>query len=265
MIFIFGLWSIIVVFYEVIPFIWGIPLAIVGALILKDDLRKIGSFLQPYLLWVGPVGPTLLVLGIMFLVISLIFYFPLYVLAFYFVIIGIPLTAARLILKRHVIGDWGCLIEEAQGRAEEIFRVTEHSLKQSGVSSMRMKRQDLIPGIISGMLGVTREFLVVNDKYFRLKPYQFLMNARDYGNNLDVVWYLTYRLSFIRALLSIIPFVSFIPKEIGDLDVFDLQDLGAFNTVCHRSVVKAVEKLMLSLHQDPSKIERRSRGFLGIS
>jgi len=106
---------------------------------------------------------------------------------------------------------------------------------------------------------------VVQDKHFRLKPYQLLLNARDYGNNLNVAWYLTYRLSLIRALLTIIPFVSFIPKTITDLDVFDLQDLTAYNTVCHHSVLSAVEKLMLSLNQDTSKIERKSRGFLGIS
>jgi len=106
---------------------------------------------------------------------------------------------------------------------------------------------------------------VVEDKHFRLKPYQVLLNARDYGNSLDIAWYLTYWLSFFRALLTVFPFVSFIPRVIADLDVFDLQDLRAYNTACHCSVLEAVEKLMLSLNQDPSKIERKSRGFLGIS
>jgi len=128
-----------------------------------------------------------------------------------------------------------------------------------------MKRKELMPGIIRGALGKRRESLVVQDKHFRLKPYQLLVNAKDYGNNLDIVWYLTYRLSIIRALLMTIPFISFIPRKVEDLDIFDLQDLRAYSTICHHSVLSAVEKLMLSLNQDLSKIERKSRGFLGIS
>jgi len=68
-----------------------------------------------------------------------------------------------------------------------------------------MERRELMPGVLRGIFGRRREFLVVKDKHFRLKPYQLLVNARDYGNDLDVVWYLTYWLSFIRWLLSVIP------------------------------------------------------------
>jgi len=264
-VFVLGIFWIIGGFFAPVNFIWGIPLTIVGAFILKGDLKKIGSFLQPYIAWVAPAGPTLLVLGIIFIIISLVFFIPLYGWGILFIILGIPLTTARLILKQHVIGDWGHLIEGAQGRAEEIFKATEEAVEKSGVSSINIRRQELIPGIIRGMLGVRRDFLVVNDRHYRLKPYQFLMNAKDYGNNLDIVWYLSYRLSLIRALLTIIPFVSFIPRKIEDLDLFDLQDLKAFNTICHHAVLSAVEKLMLSLSQDPSKIKREARGFLGIS
>lgn len=180
-------------------------------------------------------------------------------------IVGFIMLRSKLISKEQVLGDWAHLIEGAQGRAEEIFKGTEDSLKRAGVSFIEIQRTKLMPKIVRGLLGKKRDFLVIKDKNFRLRPYQVLVNARDYGNNLDVAWYLTYRLSSIRRFLSMIPFVSFIPKAITDLDVFDLQDLRAYNTVCHHSVLSAVEKLMLSLSQDPSKIERKSRGFLGIS
>ena len=264
-IFILGIFWIIGGFFTPITFLWGIPLTIVGGYILKKELKKLASASSPYFGSVARAGPTLLVLGIIFIVLSLIFFIPLYGWGILLVILGIPLATARLVLKHHIIGDWGYVIEEAQGRAEEIFKGTEDAIKKNEVSSIKMRRQELIPGIIRGMLGVRRLFLVVNDRHFRLKPYQFLMNAKDYGNNLDVAWYLTYRLSIIRALLTIIPFVNFIPRKIQDLDLFDLQDLKAFNTVCHHSVLEAVEKLMRDLNQDPSKIDRRSRGFLGIS
>ena len=268
MIFIFGIYSVITGFLAPINFIWGIPLTIVGSIILKEELKKLTSFLKARIARIAPLGPALVVLGIILIIIGIPFLlFAPGILGWgiFLVIVGIPLAATNLILKHHVIGDWGYLIEGAQGKAEEIFKATEDFLKQSGVSSIKMARRELMPGIIRGALRVKRDFLVVKDKHFRLKPYQLLLNARDYGNNLDIAWYLTYRLSFIRALLTVIPFVSFIPKAITDLDVFDLQDLRAYNTVCHHSVLRAVEKLMLSLDQDPSKIERKSRGFLGIS
>ena len=196
-VFIFGIYLLILGFMFIGPFLWGIPLTIVGAFILKDDLKKIGSFLKPYIPWVAPFGPTLLVLGIIFLVAGI--FSPLFSLfgwGIFLIVLGVPLTTARLILKHHVIEDWSYLIEGAKGKAEEIFKGTENFLKRAEVSSIKMKHQELMPGIIRGLLGVKREFLVINDSHFRLKPYQFLMNAKDYGNNLDVVWYLTYRLSF---------------------------------------------------------------------
>lgn len=267
-VFLLGILGIIAGFFVPANFIWAIPLIIVSGIILKKELKILGSFLKPGIVRISSAGPVLVVVGIIFIIVGIPFF--LFTTAFLgwgigFLIIGIPLATTNLILKHHVIGDWGHLIEGAQGKAEEIFKGTENFLKQSGVSSIKMERRELIPGIIRGALGVKREFLVVKDKHFRLRPYQVLVNARDYGNNLDIAWYLTYRLSFFRALLTVFPFVSFIPKVITDLDVFDLQDLRAYNTVCHCSVLKAVEKLLLSLNQDPSRIDRKSRGFLGIS
>ncbi len=121
------------------------------------------------------------------------------------------------------------------------------------------------PGLIRGILGTNREFLIATDKNFRLNPYQIFINARDYGNNLDVSWYLTYRLPFWRALLRFIPFISAASFALESLDLFDRQDLTAYATICHHSTLDAVVKLMMILNQDPSKIDKKSRGFLGIS
>jgi len=267
-VFILGIFWIINGFFIPFTLLWGIPLTIVGGVLLKEELKKLGSILKACFRWVLPLGPVLVLLGIIFIVVGtpfLVFAPGIFAWGILFLIIGVPLATTRLVLKQHVTGDWAHLIEGAKGKAEEIFKDTEHFIKKSGVSSITMKRQELIPGFIRGALGRKREFLVVKDGHFRLKPYRFLLNARDYGENLDVTWYLTYRLSIFRALLTIIPFVNFIPRKTQDLDLFDLQDLKAFNTVCHYSVLQAVEKLMLSLNQDPSKIDRRSRGFLGIS
>jgi len=44
-----------------------------------------------------------------------------------------------------------------------------------------------------------------------------------------------------------------------------LSYLRAYTTNAHHCLIKAVEKLMTNLNQDTSKIDRKSRGFLGIS
>lgn len=210
--FLFGIYSIIRGFFKPINLIWGIPFTIVGGAILKQELKKLASFLKPYLVRIALLGRTFLILGLTLVIIGIVLAFPLPMLAtgflgwgIFFFILGIPLTATNLILKHHIIDNWAYLIEGAQGKAEEIYKGTEDSLKKSGVSSIEMERREVMPGVLRGIFGRRREFLVVKDKHFRLKPYQLLVNARDYGNNLDIAWYLTYRLSFVRWLLSVIP------------------------------------------------------------
>lgn len=231
---IIGIISILIGFFTFfIPWLWGIPLTIAGLVMRREEKGKKKEKL-PFLTWITELSP-------------------------------IDRLKARFVSRDHVLGSWGHLIGEAQGRAEEIFKEVEEILKSSGVSSIQAERRKLMPGIIRGIFGKKRDFLVVKDKTFRLRPYQLLINARDYGNNLDVSWYLTYRLSFTRALLRIIPFYSVIPNSIEKFDLFDLQDLTAYNTLCHHSTLEAVEKLMRSLDQDTSKISRSTKGFLGIS
>ena len=171
-----------------------------------------------------------------------------------------------ILRKDQVEDSWSTLIENAQGKAEGIFHNTEAFIKENNVDSLLMTNESIAPGFVKSMFGKAREFLVVvYSESFRLKPYQIFVNARDFGNNLDVSWYLTYRPSIWQVLASLIPFVKAASEALRELDLFDQQDLRAYATIVHRSVLKSVDKLMLDLKQDPSKLERRSRGFLGIS
>lgn len=233
---IIGIISILIGFFTFfIPWLWGIPLTITGLIMRrKEKTEGKNKGKLPFLTWVTELSP-------------------------------LDRLKIKFVSKQHVLGSWGHLIGEAQGRAEEIFKGIEDNLKTSQVPSIQTQRTKLMPGIVRGIFGKKRNFLVVKDKSFRLRPYQLLINARDYGNNLDVSWYLTYRLSFTRALLRIIPFYSVIPKSIENFDLFDLQDLTAYNTVCHHATLGAVEKLMRGLDQDTTKISRTTKGFLGIS
>jgi hypothetical protein len=192
---------------------------------------------------------------------------------------GLP----RILGKEQVIEQWDILIGGGQGSAEEVFGGTQTRIIETKAPDIQMERRDISPGVLRGVLGGKRPFLVIaNTINFNLRPYRMYINARDYGNSLQVSWYVVYKPGFWRKLLALfllIPFLNLLvlpfyllgrlarAREAGplDLDLFDLQDLVAYVTNAHHCVLQAVERLMVALHQDPSKIERRARGFLGIS
>lgn len=178
----------------------------------------------------------------------------------------LALSPGGILRKEQVIDKWSILIENAQGNAKMVFKETENFIKKSKAPSIEMNMRTMSPGTLKGLMGIERDFLEITDhENIRMAPYQIYMNARDYGINLDVSWYLTFRPTWWHSLLSMIPFVSMMPKTLNDLDVFEQQDLTVFATNAHHCLLKTVEKLMVSLHQDPSKIDRKSKGFLGIS
>ncbi|MFH2068287.1 MAG: hypothetical protein ABII89_02330 [Candidatus Omnitrophota bacterium] len=186
-----------------------------------------------------------------------------------------------IVRKEQKVDDWSVLIRGAQGKAGNIFGNTGNLIDQTNVPDVRIEKKRVAPGFIRGIFGAKRDFLIVTQTTNpKLRPYQMFIGARDYGNNLDVSWYLTYRLSFMQRLIAFfcaLPLISllFLSGELqkkekenkGDpnLDFFDEQDLRAYVTNAHKCLQDAVDKLMLELNQDPSKIDRKSRGFLGIS
>ena len=191
-------------------------------------------------------------------------------LIFGLLLIGIGLFAGLgpdgILRKDQVWDTWATLIENAKGYAENIFQDTESFIAHSQAPFLKIERREMAPGMIKGMMGNNRHFLVVTDQEnSRLKPFQIFINSRDYGICLDVSWHLTFRPNLFQAFCSLIPFVNIVPKTISDLDLFDEQDLRVYTTNIHHCLLQSVTILMLGFNQDPSKLDRRSKGFLGIS
>jgi hypothetical protein len=212
------------------------------------------------------IGKLLIIFGFLLFIVGGVFKKTLISsIGFWMIILGI-FWGLRILRKEEVLDTWAVLIENAKGKAEEIFQGTEAFLKESKAPSLKIERKEMAPRVIRGIFGEKRNFLIVTDKEnFRLKPYQIFINARDYGENLDVSWFLTYRLTLWQRFLSLIPFVHFTVPKILELDLFDQMDLRAYATNVHHCLLKAVEKLMIELNQDFSKVDRKSKGFLGIS
>lgn len=165
-----------------------------------------------------------------------------------------------------LLDNWSILIKDAQGKGEELLKETERLIKEGNLPDIEMERVNLsISATLSGIFSKTkeREYLEVKNK--DLPRYGIYITARDYGKNLDVQWYL-----FNRSPQSLFEALKAVPKELrrgltGGLNLFEEQDLTAFVTAVHHSLLDAVSKIMQGLGQDPSKIDRKSRGFLGVS
>ena len=227
--------------FGLILFILGLVLRIVAA-ILELDVEA-DSGIEGFSRWLSNIG-------IIIIIVTLI----------------LTLRPGGIIRKEQVADNWSALIEGAQGGTEAVFKDSEDFLKESKAPDLKIERRSMGPGLFRRILGNQRDFLITTvTGNSRLRSYQLFLNARDYGNNLDVAWYLTFRPTFWQSMLSLVPLINLLPKGPADLDLFDQQDLRAYTTNAHRATLKAVDKLMADLSQDPAKLDRKSRGFLGIS
>jgi len=167
--------------------------------------------------------------------------------------------------KADILDNWSILIKKAHGQGDKIVSVAMNLITESKAPSIEMKEEKVGPSLAIISLGEAREFLIVTNRVnAKLSNFKTFVNANDYGENLFVSWYLTYRPDFLQSLVMILPGAKKV-LSIDDLNLFNKQDLTAYVTNVHHCLLEAVEKFMTGLNQDPSKIERKSRGFLGIS
>jgi len=173
--------------------------------------------------------------------------------------------AEKVTLKdEKIIDRWSILIENGQGKAEQTYQDTQGYIKESKAPGIEIDQVKVRPSWLKGLFGKERDYMMVTNE--GLKDYRMFIGARDYGDNLDVQWYLTCEPRFFKKALSKILTRGASDKALSFIiDLFQQQDLNAYATVVHHCLIKAIEKMMAGLGQDTSKIDRKSRGFLGIS
>ena len=167
--------------------------------------------------------------------------------------------------KAEIQENWSILVRGAQGQRDRVVSTTKELITISKAPSIEMKEEKVGPSLAPSGFGETREFLIVADRRnLKLGNFKAYVNANDYGDGLFVSWYLTYMADGWQTLASLIPGAG---KMVGldELNLFNRQDLTAYATCVHHCLLEAVDKLMLDFNQDPSKIDRKTRGFLGIS
>jgi hypothetical protein len=163
-----------------------------------------------------------------------------------------------------IIDRWSMIVENGQGNAEQIYKDTENFIKESKAPGIAIERVKVRPSWLKGLFGNERNYMMVTNE--GLGDYRMFIGARDYGDNLDVQWYLTCEPGFFKKTLSDVLTKGASDKALSfSLDLFQQQDLTAYSTVIHHCLLKSLEKLMAGMGQDTSKIDRKSKGFLGIS
>jgi hypothetical protein len=181
-------------------------------------------------------------------------------------LLAYALRPGGILRKDEVIDSWSAQIEGAEGHADEIFTSALEQIKETKAPNLSASRTVMSPSFSRGLMNVYRDFVVVNHSgNHRLDPYQLYVNARDYGTSLVVDWHLTYRPTIFKLIMLVMFKFARGTDPLDELDLFDQQDLRAYATTAHRCVLSSVSDAMIKVDQDPSKLERKSRGFLGIS
>jgi hypothetical protein len=154
-----------------------------------------------------------------------------------------------IVLQRSKVAEsWSCILENANGNAARIYRSTAAAILAANLPDVYLERAIVRPKHWSNQ---EREYLLVSNE--RFKEYPIFIGSHDYGNNLAIYWYLVVSPDLFATLYA------------GDLNLFQEQELHAYVTVIHRSLRKAVADLLLSFGQDPSQLEPKSTGFLGVA
>lgn len=183
--------------------------------------------------------------------------------------------AQKIALREEkILEKWSVLVQNAQGKGKEIIEKAAKLIQQSNAPGVKAEMARVFPKVAPGFLeskffkGLEqkgRDYLMITNE--NIKSMRLLVGAQDYGNNLFVSWYLVCEPGILSKIFS--AFSG--KKEEGSkwvpiiTDVFMEEELTAYTTLIHHSVLEAVEALMVSVGQDFSKVDRKSRGFMGIS
>lgn len=167
-----------------------------------------------------------------------------------------------IVRRQQVVDRWDQMITGGRGHADAVLSDTLTMLSAMNLPQLNQHQAQYAPGILRSLAGHRRPYLVISQTAnVNLRSYRMYINVRDYGENLQTSWYLTYQPDIVERLRMLL----LRNRSSLVLDLFDEQDLRAYVVAVHRCFVSSVIELLTTLGQDTTKLNRTSRGFLGIS
>jgi len=173
--------------------------------------------------------------------------------------------------KEKILDKWSILIENAQEKGGDLIKNTAKFIDEFGIPEIKSEMVQFFPSKVPVLFGrvpkwareMGRSYLMVTKE--DIGKVNMYIGAQDYGKNLYVSWCLVCEPSIFDQIFSAlggekgskwVPVVE---------DLLQEEELTAYVTFVHHCLLKAIESLMLASNQDPSKIDRKSKGFLGVS
>jgi len=186
--------------------------------------------------------------------------------------------------KWRAVNSSATLVEGAQGRREIVVEYIKAKLEAVEVPQIKVDER-LVSyggGVVWNMFSGERKMLVVQSKKFG--GYYLLVNATDYGKQLNVTWYLMLRENWVTRLLrymelhwgvalALFPVVilakifytasrTTIPEL---MNMFESEELSCFCTSVHHAAQESVTALVHDLNLNSAKVNWQTRGFLSIA
>ena len=162
--------------------------------------------------------------------------------------------------EQTILNEWDMILDHAAGNSQVVLDDIVHRLEESQIPGNCT--WDFKEVKTEGFWGrARRDFLLVTLEQF--SDYHMFISIRDFGAHLDCCRFLTIEPGFFKKWAS--------EKLTGYEDALSVpknilvhQDLRAWATVVHHTVLDSVEALMTKLGKDPKLLNRGSRGILEI-
>lgn len=177
--------------------------------------------------------------------------------------LGIRLYREARLRKEQILEQWDVLIAQANGNMDVIYNSTAEALEAAEPPGVKWQREKVALGAFSRK---RYDVLVVHNSH--LRRFSIYLIALDYGNSLQVAWFLTIRPGLYIRLLA--GFFSILGRQTDSktlatvLDIPRELEVHAYTTTVHAAAKEAVQALMTQLEQDFSKVSTKSKGFLEI-
>ena len=153
-----------------------------------------------------------------------------------------------------IVQKYSAMLPGCQGEGPGLIKTIQDRLASYEVPGLSSKEESASAGLLKGLMGKRRDFLVVHNEQF--SEWLVCIGARDYGRFLYVVWYLTTSPKFLNKVRS----AAAGDILVDELDVFDQQDVEAYASVTRMAVVSATDEFAKKHQLDLDRLHRQARG-----
>ena len=182
------------------------------------------------------------------------------------------------LVQDKVIDQWSVLIDGGAGKGEKAIETVGAAVRDEKLPNVELSTRFIVTEDAE-----QRPFLCITNT--RLKGYEMLVAAYDYGSRLDVVWYLVFdspwaylkrkikgattvhRRLMLERKSTVYASASTKQgyRDPETLTMSEKQELKNYVNIVHKALTGEVKKMMEGLNLDFSKVDTHTRGFVNLT